>query len=86
MPPRHLSDSESGDEERYERRSRGNDRDRPRKSVHLSTWFIDGKGIDRQVLQSNIQRHLGPEAVSQPTTQEVTMFLWTRDVTTNMGP
>ena len=37
----------------------------------LDEFFLDGDGIDRQVLQSSICRFLGPEATSKPHEYEV---------------
>lgn len=66
-------------------RNRGGDRDRgddyPRKQSSnqeaaksrtvLDEFFLDGEGIDREVLQSSICRFLGPEATSRPHEHEV---------------
>lgn len=70
--PRYPSDSESDNESHRERRRRG-DQERPGASKHLNTWFIEGRGIIRQVLQGNIQRMLGPDAVSFPGESKVTI-------------
>ena len=32
----------------------------------LDEFWLDGDGIDRQVLQSSVSRFLGPEATSRP--------------------
>ena len=39
--------------------------------VPLNEYFLDGEGIDRQVLQSSICRFLGPEATSRPYEHQV---------------
>lgn len=62
-----------------DRRDRGGEReqDYPRKQVarepayqprrvQLEEFWLDGEAIDRQVLQSSLQRFLGPEATSRP--------------------
>ena len=37
----------------------------------LDEFWLDGEGIDRQVLQSSICRFLGPEATSRPMEHQV---------------
>lgn len=74
--PRYESESDSDNEDRRERRRRRGEPDRLRTSrAHISTWWIDGKGIARQVLQGNIQRMLGPDAVSFPAQSKVLTML-----------
>lgn len=44
----------------------------------LNEYFIEGDGINREVLQIDICKHLGPEATSKPGTYNV------RDCTSTM--
>ena len=37
----------------------------------LNEFFVDGKGIHREVLQREICKYLGPEAFSRPSTYNV---------------
>ena len=43
----------------------------PRPGPVLNEYFVEGQGINRQVLQSEICRFLGPEATSRPAEYEV---------------
>lgn len=40
----------------------------------LNEFFVDGKGIHREVLQREICKYLGPEAFSRPSTYNVRLF------------
>lgn len=74
-------DRDRGDRDRDRRRpvrdDRGTIRDdqpappRGGRGDPLNEFFVDGKGIHREVLQREICKYLGPEAYSRPSTYNV---------------
>ena len=55
-------------------------REPARQAKQLNEYFIDGEGINREVLQIDICKHLGPEATSRPGTYNVGAHLDVSDV------
>ena len=67
--------TQRGEERRTkDRADRGSDtltRESKKSRSDLNEFFVDGKGIHREVLQKEICRFLGPEAYSKPHTYQV---------------
>ena len=57
-----------GDPPRERKKARAAESSDP---TELNQFFIDGKGIHREVLQKELCRFLGPEATSKPDTYKV---------------
>ena len=57
VPTRTARGSDSREETRGSKKARGDD---------LNEYFCDGEGINREVLQKEICKYLGPEAYSMP--------------------
>ena len=62
-----------GDPPRENKKPRG-DLAEPADSSGLNKYFINGKGIHREVLQREICRFLGPEATSKPDMFKVCVY------------
>ncbi|KAK4692488.1 hypothetical protein P7C71_g4731, partial [Lecanoromycetidae sp. Uapishka_2] len=54
-------------------RPEGDGLDRSTRRPCLNDFFIVGEGIDREVLQREIDRFLGPEATARPSVYDVWM-------------
>lgn len=68
-------------EHRRERDGRDPARDRrdypdaPRGGAQLNEFFVDGEGIHREVMQRELCKYLGPDALSRPGTYNVRYLL-----------
>lgn len=51
--------------------AKGNGHDRSTSRPSLNDFFLSGEGINREVLQREIQKYLGPEATSRPSIYNV---------------
>jgi len=71
---RDRGDRRGDDRDNYAKRARGDGyppKEPPREPARaaparLNEYFIEGDGISREVLQTDICKHLGPEAISKP--------------------
>ena len=66
MTTRRDGDRKDRDRDEYPNKRQPVREAAPSTRVKLDEFFLDGEGIDRQVLQSSICRFLGAEATSRP--------------------